>query len=75
MEQTVPLAIQMGVDLRKMEFTIQTSKLLVPCLVFKIMAQILLMEITTQIMKIMKSSQFRSAQRILPKIDDQLHTL
>jgi hypothetical protein len=65
----------MGVNLRKVEFTTQTARLLLPCLVFKIMAQILLKEITRQTVKSMKSSQFRNAQRILPKIDYQLHTL
>jgi hypothetical protein len=71
MEQTAPLACQKEVGMRKMEFTIQTARALL-CLIFRIVVQTLLTEITRQTMKRAKSSQFRNAQRILLKIDDQL---
>jgi hypothetical protein len=73
MEQIVPMVCQMEIDVRKMEITIQKTRLLLSCLALTILAQLLLMEITRLTVMKMKSFQFRNAQRILPKTDDQLH--
>jgi hypothetical protein len=76
MEETAPLARQKEVGMKRMMFTTQTTTRALPrCLMFRIVPQILLMEITKQTVKKVKSVLFRNAQRIRLKTDSQLHIL